>query len=361
MSKLFCARCGRALHKDSLLPGFLCPTCYAELKLPSPSLPRLEVTLCPKCLSYLHGKHWVKSGCEDPVEAASKAILQAAQRSAKPLLKGVIAEFKVDEEGLQDLYTSNRTQTNVIIIIRPPEANVSKTLEQQVVVRFQLCPQCSRARAGGFEAVVQVRADGRSLKDADLWLINRALSKLAAKYQVSERGTYLVEVKEVHGGVDVKFSSPKIARRFAEELRSLGGAVVKYSYKMKGIDSRGKTTYTTAISVRLPKFSIGDIVRFKGEFAIVESFDRDRFIATLLRSRKKISIPHSSVWKGNEVMVGFSPRTMSVASIHGNSATLVDLASGESYEVPAHILPPWVKAGDKIRVLESDGRFLVVG
>ena len=360
MPKLFCARCGKELNQKSILPGYLCPSCYLEAKIPLSSLPKIEVVLCPQCLSFMKGKQWIRTSAKDLIEAAFKAILQVAQRAIKSLAKGLALNFSLDKETLKPLYTSSHIQVKLKVIARSLEADISKMLEQDVTVYLRLCPQCSMTKAGGFEAVVQVRADGRSLREADVQLVNGLLQRFSSKYNVTERGAYLVEVKEVHGGLDVKFSSATMAKRFAEELRNLVGAMVKYSYKVRGINSSGKTSYYTTISVRFPQFSLGEVVRYKGELVLVKSFDRDQFIAISLRNRRKVKIPFASVWKEKEVITGFPIKMFSVLSIHGDTATLLNLESNEVQEIPAHMLPPWIKVGDRIRAVEHDGKILIV-
>ena len=136
-----------------------------------------------------------------------------------------------------------------------------------------VCTPCTRKDGDYFEATVQLRSAGRKLNEEELSRLRSTLDELL---QSMEPNPMFFVSKEgpVTGGWDLQLGSKSLARTWGRKLtRSFGGSV-KESSTVVGVNEGVEVTRLT-LSYRKPAYSIGDVVRFKKDLWIVDSWQKD--------------------------------------------------------------------------------------
>ncbi|RLE51732.1 MAG: hypothetical protein DRJ20_01575 [Candidatus Methanomethylicota archaeon] len=240
-----------------------------------------------------------------------------------------------------------------------PEYREEATVE--VEVKRVSCPICIKMASKYYVATVQVRAEGRRLTRNEVTLISRLVENIVSREVESDRSAYVVEAKEVGGGFDFKFANTRIAKLIASRIRDETGALLKETFKVIGVDrSTGKRLSRLTISVRLPPFTFGDIIRVEGAVMRFEEFRGGRFFAVDLSSWRRLSISYKDVWSGRvERVASLSDLpTAIVISSYGSTIQLMDLSSYEIYEVkkPEELE---LKSGIEVRFIKLDGEVYI--
>ena len=133
----------------------------------------------------------------------------------------------------------------------------------------------------------------------------------------------------------------------------------KYNYKAKD-KSTGKGLYRIWISVRIPEFELGDIIRYENKLLQVNDIDKNRVTCTDIKDSKKHSIPlkHMEeielVKKQEEIetttIISKSPKTIQILDPVDYSA--VDLEMKEELSD--------CEIGDEIRLIKIDNYIYLV-
>ena len=206
---MICPLCGK---KSEV--GMFCTECYLKKNLEITMPSKIELEYCNRCDSYLLGGKWVKIEEED-------AVLNAAQNALDTNIKGLekTGTIKFETEKKPDGH-----YVNVEIIF----GDSKKEKESKVIVRRNVCPECSRMAGGYFEAVLQFRgAIGKKAIDD----IVQSIEKFKDRY------SFVSGVKKVAGGYDIYVGSKKSAEKIVKQFR--GKAEIKKSFKQAGYDHQG--------------------------------------------------------------------------------------------------------------------------
>jgi nonsense-mediated mRNA decay protein 3 len=138
-------------------------------------------------------------------------------------------------------------------------------LEESVVVPVKIsrgtCDRCGRIAGGYYNAIVQVRADGRTPTPEER---NRAVeiaeAYIADRESAGDRNAFITEIEEVDDGVDVRISTTQMGQGAATRIvRELGGSVENYPTLVTE-DGDGNEVYRVTYAVRLPEFTPGDVI-----------------------------------------------------------------------------------------------------
>ncbi len=236
----------------------------------------LSLTICPRCESIRVKKRWLGPvGLENaiPIALRPNSMVQG-ERS-----------FEVDHIELP-LYAS---EARVALTVRGraseelPEYAESYSLLLRL--RWEVCSDCLESHRKILPYKIQLRSDVGHLSRRDQNIADSALNE--AVYLQSSR----YERKEVEGGLDVKFESPRAAgemlallrmKRLGEERRSSegvlrlpsGGQVVKWTYVF-----------------RFLSLEPGEIVHLDEGDVRVEQVRKGRAVITELKTNKRSTLP----------------------------------------------------------------------
>ncbi|RLE47415.1 MAG: hypothetical protein DRJ18_03275 [Candidatus Methanomethylicota archaeon] len=352
----FCAICGKFESEDEPLIDNLCWSCYRArhklIRVPS----RLEVEVCSSCGAYRVNGRWVECRTGNP---AFEASAEAVRRSVKLAGRG---SFKVVPEAFRG---KGRVVVRIIASgsVHPSIPEYEEEAVVEVEVKRVSCPICIKMASKYYVATVQVRAEDRQLTRNEVTLICRLVENLVSREIESDRSAYIVEAKRVTGGFDFKFASTRIAKLIASRIKDETGAMLKETFKVIGVEkSTGKRLSRLTISVRLPPFTFGDVIRVGSSIIRFEGFRGGRFFGLDLRSWRRCSISYKAVWSGEVEKIASMDElpTAVVLSAYGDTVQLMDLSSYEVYEVerPEELE---VKLGSEVRFIKLNGKIYIVG
>ncbi|MFB6302409.1 MAG: 60S ribosomal export protein NMD3 [Haloferacaceae archaeon] len=257
----FCPRCGESVpERTEPLPGeprdreaSLCDACYfADFELiDAPD--RIEVAVCATCGAVRRGNSWRDVGASDYTDVAIDEVREAlgVHLTARDVQWGVEPE-QVDANTV-------RMHCHFSGVVR--ETPVEETVVVPVRISRGTCDRCGRAAGGYHNAIVQVRAEGRTPTDEERTrAVELAEAHVAEREADGDRDAFVTEVKETDGGVDLKLSTTGLGEGVATRIvRELGGEVESYPTLVTE-DEDGEEVYRVTYAVRLPRFTPGDVV-----------------------------------------------------------------------------------------------------
>ena len=317
----------------------------------------LTMEFCGSCGSYkLHG-NWVKpKGLGDPKLSSAMEFVEEHVK-----LRGSGSLRALEARGIGGGRVSVLVRAHGTVDSRIPVYD--EELWVDLKVKSVVCPRCAKVASGYFSSIVQVRAHGRPLTQHELSIVNEIVEKVLNSEFNRSGFTLNYKVEAVRGGLDYKFDNFRLARKVAYEIYKRLGALIKESHKVIGFDgSRGSRISRLSISVRLPGFSMGDIVNFNGRIARYEGFSGGKFLYYDLESGVKGSVNYRDAWHGN-VKINIICRSNELYSGFVNSITddgveVVD-SSGRVYKA----LKPSsfnIEVGDHVDFIVFNGKTIVV-
>jgi len=265
---MFCVRCGSA---DSELYDGLCRDCFLEdytiLSIPS----RIEVYVCSHCHAKLISGQWVDEGLPEE-EIVYRALEENI--SWEPPVENPEIELEIIQQ------RGTIYQCLVEVDAEVLGRMVSQEYGVEVRLTNTVCPACSKQASGYYEAVIQLRADGRELDESEIERADLTVKRTLLKLSRMDKLAYLPQRVEVKEGVDYYIGSHKSARKVVSALREELGGIASESPRLMGRDrSSGKGLYRTWISLRLPDFRIGDFL-----------LHQDRTLAVLDLRKRGVSV-----------------------------------------------------------------------
>ncbi|MCR6623690.1 MAG: NMD3-related protein [archaeon YNP-LCB-024-027] len=353
----FCSICGKLESPEMPLVDNLCWDCYKARNRMIIVPKDLTMEFCGVCGSYkLHGK-WVKpKGGEDPkLSSAMEFVEEYVKLRGSGSLKALEAR-SIGGGKVSVLVRAHGTVDSRIPVY-------DEELWVDVNVKNVVCPRCARVASGYFSSIVQVRAHDRPLTQHELSIVNEIVEKVLDSESDRSGVALNYRVETVKGGLDYKFDNFRLARKVADEIHKRLGALIKESHKVIGFDgSKGSRISRLSISVRLPSFSIGDIISLNGRIARYEGFSGGKFLYYDLESGGRESVNYRDAWHGDvsievvyrshELHSGF------VNSIIDEDVEIVD-SSGRVYRT----LKPLafdVEVGSRVKFIVFNGKIIIV-
>ncbi|MCX8169381.1 MAG: NMD3-related protein [Candidatus Methanomethylicia archaeon] len=352
----FCSICGVHERNDKPLVDNLCWDCYkAKNRLIIPPKKLLVMEFCSSCCSYKLRGNWIKSNrIGDPLLSSA---MDFVEHYVKINGVGVVSAIDAKKVGRERIFVLINASGTVNPII--PKYNEELWIE----IRFKniICPICSRMASGTFSSIVQIRAENRKLNVHEIKHVNEIVNSILYRASPRDRSTLNYKVELTHGGIDYKFDNFKLAKKIAVILQRSFGAMLKESHKVVGYNaSRGTKLSRLSISIRLPKFSVGDVIEFNGKILRYEGFMNGKFLFYDLESESKFSINYNDGWsnkvglvcKWNDLIDG------SIQSISNNYVEVIDL-NGKIYRT----LPPKnmeLREGDNVKLLVLNNKIIII-
>lgn len=233
----------------------LCKRCRLESTTLLSCPPRVEVISCPVCGAQRLQGRW--QPVDRPVEVL---VSEAAERSVE--IYRDLANPQVT------LTVSKRGATRYIAEVELIGEFEGMPAEDRCTIavdlRYETCDRCSKMAGRYYEAVVQLRARGRSLSPQEIEECETIVISQAEKsLEKGDRLAFVREMKPVQGGVDIVVGSTQMGRLTARSILDRFGGRMQESYKQVGAKN-GKDLYRTNILVRLPRLRDGDVVVARG-------------------------------------------------------------------------------------------------
>ncbi|MBM5804728.1 MAG: hypothetical protein FJZ49_01425 [Candidatus Verstraetearchaeota archaeon] len=336
----FCPKCGSEGHK--FVHG-LCERCFWDDSLED--FPKeFKVPMCNSCFSYLQGKRWMRKREDTPEERVIEGAKVELMRSAE-LPEGV--EFGEIEGEVTERAKSGLPKTVLLTsTLIEEESGISTKVKSLGSMDYRLCQDCYNVASGKYDAVVQIRAEGRRLDAEDGRAVERVFENFYRRTEGRGRPE-VSEVKEHEGGIDVKFVTLNMARMFVRELAETTGASVVESAKIMGADKRtGSGHYRTTIATKMPSLRVGELIEVDGKVFQISGHHRGRFVVKdFLGGGRKRTLSDSQLATSRRIRMDECRRVRLEAKTT-RFGTFLDLEEKRFLDLPIEFVPKDMVEGD---------------
>jgi len=333
--KSVCPRCGEPS------PLGLCDRCRLEMTALLDCPDSVEVTVCPVCGSVLVRGRW-----------------QDAEGAVKDLISDAVADEIAVPQELNDqkvsLSVERKNATQYLVSVHLAGTFGEIPAEEECVVaatvRRATCERCSRMAGNYYEATVQVRGSAGAPGSEEL-AESRKIAEAVTEtcFSRGDRLSFVQESKEVKGGIDLVVGSTAQGRSIAKAIQERFGGSVQESYKLVGMRD-GKNVYRTSILVRLPRLKAGDLIRGRGTFLEVRSFEGKRTACRSLRDGATVYLSPEDV---EDVLVLGNRSSVARAVVVAGDRDVLEVLDPESYRTVSASRPRLLEAkpGDEVEFL----------
>jgi len=254
---MICALCGREVKE--LIEG-LCVDCFRSRRSIF-EIPRiLNVTRCPRCGLYLFSGKW-----EDIDEES--AFLRCVTENIS-----VFSEIESEEVEVE-LYERTENSAKLAVRLRGKLAGEEVEEEKFTEIRTSkvLCDMCSRIAGGYYEGVIQIRAEGREVKEEELQeIIDSIFTLVERASEKGDRKAFVTRVERRRDGTNVYLGSKKLGKQICKKLAEEYGGKFLEAPELVGRED-GVEKYRVTYSFRLPKFRKGDVAKLNKRVVAVFS------------------------------------------------------------------------------------------
>lgn len=348
-SSLFCPKCGKETQQEGL-----CTACFNEKYVVFEIPQVLEVRVCPKCPSYKVGEVWVSTNIGSYEEIAKKAAAKTVR-----LAMAINKEIRKPKVTItSEFFNPKILKSHITVEADVQDRHVKTEADVEVRVRNETCEMCSRMAGGYYEAILQIRGQGRLPTKKEIERCLKIADDVISRAEkAGDRLAFVTDIQELPEGTDIYMGSTACSRQIARTIADEFGGTSHESPKLVG-ERDGKGVYRVTFAVRLPNIVQGDIVRMYGKPVVVEKLGK-RVGGTDLTTGNTTSI------SSDEKLEKLSDRSKAMKTVLvSEDAGSVQILDPISY-VPLTIKKPTFlnkQPGDDVWVIKiSDGVFLLPG
>lgn len=324
----FCPRCGK-----TNIRGEYCSACTLIINPLPKDWKHLAMTFCSRCNATKLNNKWQPS---NNLEATIRT-----QFSKRLKLGNDVRVTPI----LDDLKTGPGITQEIEIEVKAPRHGLYGV---PVTVIFTICQKCSKAGTTYFEGIFQLRtADGKELRRDVLQTVRNEIAKHAV------RGVYCTKEDAVGNGIDFQITSQKHVQTIGRRLHETLGGTLKINSR---IFSRNKQTskdvFRVNVLLELPPFVKGDVVRIVDKVIRVTSMGK-KIMGEDLVQKRGVTVDYKSA----DVTV-LPVKKVAVSQVYPR----LEILEPETYQ-PVPLENPEgrkLKQGDKVRVVEDNGRYWIV-
>jgi len=325
---------------------------------------KYDVTICRNCDSFLLGE-WKEFGTvENIIEELVRhsigkrnAMFTDSFSEPKDLTLQVSYEFDMHEEyisveleayGLPDAYSKLARREHHSFVINP---------------KYTTCPRCSKMYGGYYEAIFQIRREGRFLTKDETEEFILEVSRISQTEMEKNNMAFVTKVIKRKEGPDFQMGSLKFTKKMARALQKDHGGSISESYRLTGYDRQeGKARHRATVVLRLSRFETGRYVLYEdGLWKISNSIGKITLVnfgSTLNLDFKKIvkelSMGNIRLLDKSELANGM------VVSLDENQCQIMLYEGYSTLEVEPEDVPHSISQGDEVLVLRTLERTYVV-
>jgi nonsense-mediated mRNA decay protein 3 len=275
--QVVCPKCGMPAEEG------LCRQCTRDSTKLITCPDMVEVVICSVCSSRQIKGKWQLPEDRPLEELASSAAVDAlwfhkefCQPDVEIILRKIGATRYLAK---MDINGSFRGQS------------INEQCEIPVWIKLVACDRCSRMAGKYFQSTVQLRGNSiRSMSAQEIVECKKIARSMAdSGYHGGDQLSFIQEMKEVKGGLDIILGSTQLGRRMARVFQERFGGRLLETCKLVGKkDSRD--VYRSTLLVRFPRLKRGDIVSFRGSLSFVSGFDGKTTQITSLNEGRRSSM-----------------------------------------------------------------------
>lgn len=336
-----CIECGR----EGKLYENLCEHCFLKRNKFIKAPRYLDMRRCTYCGYINIGADWFDATVEEGI---------------KLLLDKAIIEDDRAEEYSYSIDFDYEDDRNIVCDIKAhlvyKGLSITEKHSSKIRIKNDVCNRCSKIQGRYYEAIVQVRADGRNLSKTEIKEIQNRINQRINILQKSNRNIFLGREEKVRGGIDFYLSSKNAGVLIAKELVQIFGAGFSESSSLFG-QKDGKRIYRMTYLVRLPEYHVQDFLIIDDEVVKITGI-RGKVVKFLnLRNWTKSTVKpqeleSAKVLGGNELI-----KSAVVISQTKNEIQILD---PDTYNTNEILKPKDVEIGDVVNIIKcKKGIFIV--
>jgi nonsense-mediated mRNA decay protein 3 len=341
-----CHRCGLPTDEG------LCRQCTLEKAKMVICPDQVEVVICSVCGARQAKARWQLPDSRSVEEQAHQAAIDAL------CLHKELAEPQIE----LDLRKVGATRYLAKININGSFMGQSINEQCEIPVRIKLmaCDRCSRMAGKYFQSTVQLRGNTvRSMTPREIEEGKKTAQDMAnSGYHGGDHLSFIQEMKEVKGGLDIILGSTQLGRRMARAfVERFGGRLLETAKLVGKKDSRN--VYRSTLLIRFPRLKRGDIVSFRGSFFSVAGFDGKATLISSLRERRRSSM--NEVDSETVAILGNTADALA-ATVISKDDDVLEIMDPETYRTAFAARPRdlQVEPGEEVKVVRTADGFIVL-
>lgn len=345
---MFCLECGSDNKK---MVNDICIDCFLKnfqmIKVPE----SIDITTCSHCNSRLEEGKWHESFIPE-----SEIVYRALERniSINELVENEIIDLEIKN------IRGNIAECSVDVVGDVYGEQVDEKHDVSVRILKKVCPTCSKVKSGYYESVVQFRAKNRDITEAEYNKADEIVERILNKQYSHDKLAYCPHRAKLKEGYDYYIGSLKSGRKIASALKEEFGGVIKESPRLISEDkSTGKGLYRIWISVRIPEFELGDLVKYYGKILQIKDIGKNRVVANDIKTDKKYSITWNDI---EDVKLIKKSKDIEMANIISKSPSKIQVLDPNDYSVIDFDIKDDLKdaeIGDEVEIIKIDDYYLL--
>lgn len=345
---MFCLLCN---SEEKLYDG-LCKNCYLKefeiIKVPKYA----TFTVCSHCGATLKHEKWIESAYYDD------EIINDAIR------KDIEVNDKIEDLSISTSILNNRG-TMYDCVIHASGNIIDEYIEKEypieVKVEKGVCPDCSKFYSGYYEAVIQLRADGRKLQEEEIQLVDEFISNDIQRLCKTNKLAYVSERIVLKEGVDYQVGSSNAAFKIADGIQKHFGGFITESRKIVGHDkSRSRDLYRSWISVRLPSFHKDDFIKYGDKILQIKKIGSHKFACVNLEDYTTESISWKEYDNVSKVAEMCDVKKSMVTNITPKIIQILDPDTYSTVEFEKHENHDKINIGEEIDVIKIEEKIYII-
>jgi len=238
--------------------------------------------------------------------------------------------------------------------------SISEQCEIPVRIKLMACDRCSRMAGKYFQSTVQLRGNTvRSMTEREIEECKKTAQDMAdSGYHGGDHLSFIQEMKEVKGGLDIILGSTQLGRRMARAfVERFGGKLLETAKLVGKKDSRN--VYRSTLLVRFPRLKRGDIVSFRGSLFSVAGFDGKATLISSIRERRRSSMNEED---SETVAILGNTTDARVAMVISKDDDVLEIMDPETYRAAFAARPRdlQVEPGEDVKVVRTADGFIVL-
>ena len=341
-----CHRCGLPTDEG------LCRQCTLE-KTTLVSCPdQVEVVICSVCGARQAKARWLLPDSRSVEELAHQAAIDAL------CLHKELAEPQIELDLRKVGATRYLAKININGSFRGQ--SISEQCEIPVRIKLMACDRCSRMAGKYFQSTVQLRGNTvRSMTQREIEEGKKTAQDMAdSGYHGGDHLSFIQEMKEVKGGLDIILGSTQLGRRMARAfVERFGGKLLETAKLVGKKDSRN--VYRSTLLIRFPRLKRGDIVSFRGSLFSVAGFDGKATLISSLQDGRRSSMNEEN---SETVPILGNRADALAATVISKDDDVLEIMDPETYRTAFAARPRdlQVEPGEEVKVVRTADGFIVL-
>jgi nonsense-mediated mRNA decay protein 3 len=238
--------------------------------------------------------------------------------------------------------------------------SISEQCEIPVRIKLMACDRCSRMAGKYFQSTVQLRGNTiRSMTEREIEECKKTAQDMAdSGYHGGDHLSFIQEMKEVKGGLDIILGSTQLGRRMARAfVERFGGKLLETAKLVGKKDSRN--VYRSTLLIRFPRLKRGDIVSFRGSLFSVAGFDGKATLISSLRERRRSSMNEED---SETVAILGNTADARAAMVISKDDDVLEIMDPETYRTAFAARPRdlQVEPGEEVKAVRTADGFIVL-